>query len=180
MQTTLNEIKKYNPNDLMWQKLSLINSTDSSDFMAIFETVGIEDAIWCLRVLDYKDYCLFLADVAESVLYLFESEYLDNKTSKEAIQAIRDWYNGDITKEQLEAYAYAAYYTYTTYGATYADYTVKRTAFIAAYAAAGTFDAGTAVRAAANVYANIDYKSNWKKIEELFIKHFGGRTCKQH
>ncbi|MCP4472913.1 MAG: hypothetical protein GY815_19915, partial [Gammaproteobacteria bacterium] len=61
MKTTLTEILKYNPSELIKQNLSL---TGYIDFMTIFETVGVREAIWCLRVLDYKDYCLFLADVA--------------------------------------------------------------------------------------------------------------------
>ncbi len=110
MKTTLNEIKKYGPCPPSWAKgLKYLNKTKADDepieLMAIHKVMGIEDAVWCLRTQDYRDYCLFLAEVhEESVLPLFEAKYPVDKRPREAIKAIRDWHNGDITQEQLEAY----------------------------------------------------------------------------
>ncbi len=171
MQTTLNEIKKYDPCNDSWVKgLKYLNKTKADDepidFMTIREAVGIEDTIWCLRTQDYKDYCLFLADVAESVLPIFEAEYPNDKRPRQAIKAIRDWYNGDITKEQLKAYAAAAR------AAAYAADAASHNAAYTAYAAC----VNTAAAAIHAAYADYDYaikKINWKEIDKLFIKHFG-------
>ncbi len=111
MKTTLNEIKKYGPCPSSWAKgLKYLNKSKADDepieLMAIHKVMGIEDAVWCLRTQDYRDYCLFLADVHEEfVLPHFEAKHPENKRPRQAIKAIRDWYNGDVTKEQLDVYA---------------------------------------------------------------------------
>ncbi len=166
--TSLTEILNYNPSERLKQKLSLINTTDYIDFMTILEAVGIVDAIWCLRTQDYKDYCLFLADVAESVLPIFEAEYPDDKRPRQAIDGIRAWHNGDIDREQLyilsdAAFAAAAAAFDAAYNAAADAYAIYYAA--AGYAAAG-FDAAYAVNVARAA------GSDWEKIEKLFIKHF--------
>ncbi len=195
MQTTLNEIKKYNPCHSSWVKgLKYLNKTKADnepiDFMTIHKVVGIEDTIWCLRTQDYKDYCLFLADVAESVLPLFEAKYPDDKRPRQAIKAIRDWHNGYITKEQLKVYADAAYDAKdAAAAAAEAIYSASITtayanaayAAYAAYAAASSY-AGSyaAVATSYATYAAYDYyiiKENWKEIDKLFIKHFGDKNA---
>ncbi len=189
MQTTLNEIKKYDPCNDSWAKgLKYLNKTKADDepieLMTIHKVVGIKDAVWCLITQDYRDYCLFLADVVEPVLPLFEAEYPDDKRPRQAIKAIRDWYNGDITKEQLEAYADAAktaanaastaadaMYSASITNAAYTAYTAY-----AAYAAAGSYAGSYATVATSYAAYNAAYdimKENWKKIDKLFIKHFG-------
>ncbi len=166
MKTTLTEILKYNLSEQNKQKLSLISTTDSIDFMTIYEIIGIKDAIWCLKVFDYKDYCLFLADVAESVLPIFEAKNPDINEPREAIEGIRAWHNGDINSWQLNILSDAAY------TAADAATTAYVAAFVAAYAAtayaaydAAFYTACTAVNAG----------SDWEKIEELFIEHFGDK-----
>ncbi len=182
MQTTLNEIKKHNPCSPSWVKsLIYLNKTKADnepiDFMTIHKAVGIKYAVWCLETQDYRDYCLFLADVAESVLPIFEAEYPDEKVFRQTIKAIRDWYNGDITKEQLKAYAAIA-------GAIAGACTgACACAVYAVYAAAhaGTYAAYHTAVSATNVGTYSDaVGSDWKNIDKLFTKHFGGgRTCEQ-
>ncbi len=133
--------------------------------MTIYEIIGIKDAIWCLRTQDYKDYCLFLADVAESVLPIFEAEYPDDKRPRQAIDGIRAWHCGDINSWQLYILSDAAYAAVTT--TAYAA-----TAYVAAYAATA-YAAYDAAFYAANTAINAG--SGWEKIEELFIKHFGDK-----
>lgn len=70
---------------------------------------GVKDAYWALKTQDYKDYCLILADVAESVLYIFEAEYPSDNRPRKAIEAIRKYKNEEISLEELKAAAYAAY-----------------------------------------------------------------------
>ncbi|MCP3671850.1 MAG: hypothetical protein GY814_15750, partial [Gammaproteobacteria bacterium] len=135
-------------------------TTDSIDFMTIYEIIGIKDAIWCLKVLDYRDYCLFLADVAESVLPLFEAEYPDDKRPRQAIDGIRAWHNGDIDNELLYLLSDAAFN---------AAYNAAADAIY--YAAAAAYAAGFDAAYAVNVIRAAG--SDWEKIEELFIRHFG-------
>ncbi|MCP4472914.1 MAG: hypothetical protein GY815_19920 [Gammaproteobacteria bacterium] len=165
MKTTLKEILKHNPSEQLKQHLSLLKTTTYIDFMTIYEIIGIKDAIWCLRVLDYKDYCLFLADVAESVLPIFEAEYPDIKEPRKAIDGIRAWHCGDIDTKELRILADVAL------DAAFDDnYGYGYTAGAAAYAAAAAY-----VGAVGTVGAAICAGADWEKIEELFIKHFGDR-----
>ena len=114
MKTTLNEIRSFVPCVLGWRRLlTYLDKTKEDDepldFMTILAAVGIEDTIWCLRTQDYRDYCLFLADVAESVLSIFEDEYPTDDRPRKAIAAIRAWHLGELTKNGLAAaYAYDA------------------------------------------------------------------------
>ena len=117
MLTTLNGIKSYNPCGNGWSKLlKSLDKTKADDeplsLGYILKSNGIEDAVWALQVLDYKDECLFRADVAESVLHIFEERYPDDKRPREAINGIRKWHRGEITFESWAvdtAYAEAAY-----------------------------------------------------------------------
>src|SRR5690606_40470249 len=111
-------------------------------FKRILESNGIKDAVWSLNVLAYKERCLFQADVAESVLHIFEAKYPDDSRPRKAIKAIRDYHAGLISRNELDAYA-----AYAAYDAAYA---------YAAYAYA------TAA----------ERNAEWAEIEALFIKHF--------
>ena len=169
MKTTLNEIRKHSPCSDGWGNLLLsLDKTqpddEDLDLMYILKSNGIQDAVWALRCFDYLDYCLFLADVAESVLCIFEKNN-DSKAPRLTIQAIRDYKGGGITKERLLSTAYAAYAAYADvayYAADAAD------AAYAAYSAAYAADAASA--------AAYSRKSKWQEIERLFIKHFGGEV----
>jgi len=180
--TTLNEIKDYSPCAEGWTKL--LRSLDKTkadddplDIIYILESNGIEDAIWCLRCFNYKDYCLFLADVAESVLPLSEAKHPGDQRPRETIEIIRAYKRGEVTKEELivaadaaDAYAVAdaAYYA-AAYAATHDD-------AYAAYYAADAAARAAAHAAAHAVYAYAEYayarKSKWQEIELMFKKHF--------
>jgi hypothetical protein len=151
----------------------------------ILRQKGIKEAIRELSNHKYKDYCLFLADVAESVLNIFENECPNDKRPRKCIEGIRLYHAGKITKDKLnklrqDAYSacnatyaasaaayYAAYYaTYADYAATYADYDIAYDiATSAAYAAgadyAATYAAGVGKR-----------EEKWKEIEKIFKRHF--------
>lgn len=191
MQTTLKEIIKHNPcnqdgdaKDGGWKLLlKNLGKTEADDepldLMTILESNGIKDAVWPLRCFDYLDYCLFLADVAESVLPIFEKKYPDDNRPRLAIQTIRDYKEGKISKEQLKPYAAyaadvadAAAYDDAAYSAYAAAYAAVDDAAYAAYATAYA----AADAAYAYAYATYAYASNntWDEIEELFIKHFCG------
>ena len=176
--TTLNEIRKKHPCTSGWNTLlKSLDKTQADDepvsFKYILESNGIQDAVWCLRVLGYKEVCLFCADVAELTLPIFEEKYPDDKRPREAIEGVRKFYADEITLDDLgilrkaAAYAAADYATAATAAyaaAAYADYATT------AYAAAA---AATAAYAAADVTdADAARKEQWGKIEALFIKYF--------
>lgn len=151
MHTTLNAIKTYDPCLSGWNKLlHSLNKPQADDepvsLMHILRSNGIRDAVWALRCFDYKDYCLFLADVVDSVAHL-----TDDKRVHDCIQAIRDYHASKITKDDLQ-----------------------RAADAAAVAAAVDADAYIVAATAAVYAAAVDAK--WKEIEQLFVKHFDKET----
>ena len=173
MITTLNKIRENSPCKNGWEKL--LNSLDKThadddplSLMHVLESNGIEDAIWCLCCFDYREYCLFLADVAESVISIYKDKYPNDDRVEKCIKAIRSYHAGDVDIEFLKAAydaAYAAAYSaddvaYSAYAAAYSAYAAAYSAYAAAYAAAAA-DAADA------------RKRKWKEIEVLFIKHFG-------
>ena len=174
MNTTLNKIREKSPCASGWNTLlKSLNKTQPDDeslnFKYILDSNGIEDAVWCLRSLDYKDICLFCADVAELVLSIFETKYPADKRPREAIEGIRKYQAGEIDLEALSkliAYADTAAYAYT---AAYTD-AAAYAAADAAYAAADA--AYAAADAAYTAYAADARKEQWIKIEKLFIKYF--------
>lgn len=92
--------------DLIYNTLSEKEKNKEISFLEILESNGVEDAFWCLRTQNYKDYCLILADVTESVLHIFEEKCPDDKRPREYIEGIRKFHDGEITKEELKQLFY--------------------------------------------------------------------------
>ena len=114
MQTTLNKIKYHSPCKDGWEKLlNHLNKTQSDDepleLRTILESNGLDDTIWAFQAVDGKDkeIRLFAADCAELVLPIYEKYYPDDNRPRLAIHAARDYANGLITIEELDA-AWAA------------------------------------------------------------------------
>ncbi len=192
MQTTLKEIEKYKIEEgyydtFSWEKLLIsLNKTPADneplDFIIIHEAIGIKEAIWCLRTQKYRSYCLFLADIAELILPVFEIEYPNIKEPRQTIKAIRDWYDGNITKKQLEAYSEKAYAAASTTKPIYTNATHKitiytpftpTTAKTAALTAIYASDAINHTSATATITNAVATTLTWEDINRLFIKHFG-------
>ena len=195
MNTTLNKIKEHSPCSDGWKKLLANLGKSKADdetlsLMSILKSNGIEDAIWALKCFDYLDYCLFLADIAESVLHIYEKKN-ESKAPREAIQAIRDYKAGKISRVELTDAANAANtaaYTVNT-DAAYSAYSSAYAAAYAAYASANaaadaTYDVAyaaydTAYTNAAAADANAAREEKWTEIEQLFIKRFGRGVNKE-
>lgn len=194
MNTTLKEILEKNPCDSGWTRLLRnLGKAEADDevlsFNQILRSNGIKDAIWALRVLPYDDRCVFCADVAESVLHIYESRYSDDRPRR-AVQSVRDYKKGVVSREELAA-ANANANANAAYAAAACDAADDATADNAA-AAAYTACAATADDAAADdtaavavadavytAYAYADAAAarieKWLEIEVLFIEHF----CKE-
>ena len=155
MQTTLNKIKDYLPCKEGWEKLlNHLSKTQSDDepleLRTILESNGLDDTIWAFRAVEGKDkeIRLFAADCAEMVLPIYEKHYPDDKCPRLAIHAARDYANGLITIEELDA-ARAATRAATRDAARAATRAATRDAAWAATRAAAWDAAGAAARAAA-------------------------------
>jgi hypothetical protein len=193
--TTLNEIRSHSPCAGGWGKLlTNLGKTKADDeplnIMTVLESNNIEDAVWCLRCFERDSYRQFNADVAESVLHIFESKYPDDDRPRKAIAAAR----GNASAAADAAYAAAADATAAAADATadaaaaaaadaYAAYAAAADAAYAAYAAAADATYAAAC-AAADAAAYVAYtaayaaaatarKNKWTEIEQLFIKRFG-------
>jgi len=105
------------------------------------------------NLLDDKHFRLFAADCAEHVLPLFEKEYPNDDRPRLAIQAARDFANGKISKQELDAAGDA-----------------RDAAWAAAWAAAG--DAAAAAWAAARD-AELLWQAN--KLREYLPTEGGGK-----
>ena len=110
MQTTLNKIKLHSPCKDGWEKLlNHLNKTQSDDepleLITILESNGLNDTIWAMRAVEEKnkEIRLFAADCAELVLPIYENKYPDDDRPRKAIQAARDYANGLISPEELDA-----------------------------------------------------------------------------
>jgi hypothetical protein len=154
MQTTLNKIKEQSPCEEGWIKLlSFLNKIEADDepleLKTILESNGTSDTIWALRAVeDYdKEIHLMAADFAESVLHIFEEKYPEDNRPRKAINAARDFANGLITVEQLDAAGSAA--GAAAWAAWAAAWAARAAAWAAeAVRAAAWAAAGAAVRAA--------------------------------
>jgi hypothetical protein len=116
MQTTLNKIKEHSPCKDGWGKLlNHLNKTEADDepleLRTILQSNGLEDTIWALRAVEGKDkqIRLFAADCAEMALPIYEKDYPDDNRPRLAIQAARDYANGLIPLEELDAARAAAW-----------------------------------------------------------------------
>ena len=95
---------------------------------------------------------LYAADCAERVVSLYEKDYPTDTRPRKAIQAARDFANGKITAEELNAAANAAYAAAcaataaNAANAAYAAYAAACAAYAAAYAAYAAYAADAAER----------------------------------
>ena len=76
------------------------------DLLTILETNGVDDCLWALQATAEdasKITELIVADVAESVLHIYEREYPTDKRVRECIQARRAYANGEIDAAARDA-----------------------------------------------------------------------------
>jgi len=204
MKTTYEKIKSFRPCSDGWKKLlentnPEMNMTAEIDLMDILRSNGIKDAVWALRCWDYMDWCLFICDVCESILPIFEKKYPEDDRPRKALQAIKACKAGTVAGQ-----AYYATAADAAYAAADAAYAAANAAAAAAYAAANaaadaaayaaaddvTYAAADAAADAVAVAADDAYaaaddaaaddaaddarKKKWEEIERIFVKHFGG------
>lgn len=107
---TLNQIRKNKPCKNGWERLFKAQGKTSPDNVPfpitdVLDSNGIDDAHWCLDCLkgyDREKYH-YLADIAESVLHVFEKAYPDDMRPRRSIQDMRDFADGKISKKRMNA-----------------------------------------------------------------------------
>lgn len=176
-----------------------MNMTKEINLTDILKSNGIKDAVWALRCWDYMDWCLFICEVAESVLPIFEEQHPNDDRPRKALQAIRDYKDGKLTKQKMkDIFAVNAVNVATAIATANTDRKATAAGVEEANACAAAFAACDAVFAACDdadyatdtysyavdaytyaAYATGDYGSaanrqkKWDEIEQIFIKHFG-------
>lgn len=193
MKTTLNEIKSHHPCSDGWVSLLRRLGKTKTDkkplkLMTILKFNGIQDAVWALRCFDYSDTCLFQADVAESVLHVFESN-TNSQVLRLTIRAISDFKARKITKNELLNRANLTSINTNRLRLRNGPWSSSESATLAARHFATALCASYM---AANAHAfytifespsvpngisfDVAQKEKWNEIEQLFIKHFGETT----
>ena len=171
--TTLQQIKDKSPCKDGWKLLlKNLNTTDLTTEVSleqILDSNGVKDAYWALRCWDYKEYCLLLANVAESVLHVWLNKYPDDNRPQQAIEAIRLWESGEISMKELLAASSAAADAYAAADDAYAAaYAAADAAYYAAAAASSAAADAAYAAADAAYYAEAAYYADaWEKQWEL-------------
>ena len=200
LKTTLNEMRVHKPCESGWDRLlSFLGKTkaddDPIDLMYILNSNGLEDVAWTLRCFNYLDICLFLADVAEIALPIFESAHPEDLRPRKAIRAIRAYKAGEISESDLLSASRDAFAAAVGAASHNLDIHYPLAA-IAARAAAHASDC-TAIDAAEDALAaakvsvaavtndidpttpnTVGYNYVRRKITMLFIKRFGSDPSK--
>lgn len=136
-----------------------------NELIKTLEKDGIEAAVNALGGYDYKFYCLFLADIAESVLPVFEKEFPNDDRPRRSIQGIRDYHAGNITRGELNILRKSFYC---------ADYK-HRLSEIFAFIGISDYHAIGVYIGAVDAVETSEKNKKRMEIETLFIKHFGDK-----
>ena len=148
--TTLNKIRACSPCTSGWQTLLKhvgkdFNPDAEINLLTVLQSNGVVDMLWTLRATDQdsKRIASQLAiEFAEQALPIFEKRRPDDARPRKAIQAARDYLDGKISLEELQAcQSHAAAAAYAAAGAAYA---YAADAAAAAYAADADADAADA------------------------------------
>lgn len=105
MITTLNQIRKHHPCEDGWKKLlKHLGKTQADDeplsLLTVLDSNGLDDALWCLRAVDWwdREIRLFAIACARQVQHL-----MTDARSIDALDVAEKYANGQATDEQLSA-----------------------------------------------------------------------------
>ena len=159
-----------------------VEDEEPINLLSILETNGLDDAFWALNATSEncdKAARLMAADFAQQVIPIWRKYSETDKRPQKAIKAARDFANGKITREELDAAraaagdaagdaARAAWAAAWAPGA--AAWAAGAAAWATARAAAGAA-AGDAAGDAARAAARAAWAAAKKKQREIFIRH---------
>ena len=109
--TTLNKIRACSPCGAGWQTLLKhvgkdFNPDAEINLLTVLESNGVADMLWALRAIDQdsKRIASQLAiEFAEQALPIFETRRPNDTRPRDAIQAARDYLDGKISTDELQA-----------------------------------------------------------------------------
>ena len=109
--TTLNKIRACSPRTFGWRTLLKhvgkdFNPDAEINLLTVLQSNGVVDMLWTLRATDQdsKRIASQLAiEFAEQALPIFEKRRPDDARPRKAIQAARDYLDGKISLEELQA-----------------------------------------------------------------------------
>ena len=164
----------------VYNSLSKEQQTKDIDFKFILESNGVKDTFWCLYTQPKKIRMLISADVAESILHIYEEQYPNDMRVRNCIQGVRDYCDGKITQERLNVLKQdAADAAYDVYDIVVVDaaadvvkaaYDVADAAHTVAYAAYAAADAVNVAIGIVDVHI-VAVAERWKKNEEILLKY---------
>jgi hypothetical protein len=186
--SSVNKMLEYNNLEPIESLSDLDPSIDLGTEISLKEVLdicGIQDAVWCLQAFPYRDCCLFLADVAEMVLPIFEKHVPGDTRVRDCIDAIRKWHSNEIDDVAMGVARDAAWDAVGAAASDAARDAARATAFGCDVASATVWDAvwdavWNAVWNAASVAAcdaacdaafDAAYNAAWEKIKEIFKKY---------
>jgi len=150
----------------------------------ILESNGIKDAVWAMAAVDdQKKVMLFCADVAESVLHIFEKEHPNDDRARKCIDGVRRFAKDEITQSEFNEFkdaassAAAASASSVSYSSFFAYLASSATSFVssaydsASAAAATSAASASAAYSAASAAYSAAYSDKWEEIEEILLKY---------
>ena len=189
MKNTINnkQLKKLNACKSRYDVFFEAHGEKTVTLLDVLESNGVKDVLWLIDEQDKTttqadDVMLLGADFAENVLHFFESKFPGDLRPRAAINGVRDFFLGKISKHRLKELridaADAARAARSAYDVAYdvAACAAARSAYGAAYnaacGAAAYADAayGAARSAYAAAYAAAERQFQTNKLREMLIK----------
>jgi len=111
MYTTLSQIRECSPCEAGWRKLlAHLGKTKADDvplsIIAVLDSNGLEDALWCLRAVKgyEREKRLYAVRCARAVQHL-----MTDKRSLDALDVAERFANGEATEQEMDAARAAAW-----------------------------------------------------------------------
>lgn len=108
LKTTFEKIRKAKPCSTGWNQLLSYHNKDMDmnreiSLVDILKSNGIDDAIWAVKhIHDYKDYCLFMVELAENTLPYFKEADPNNPLLEQILESIKDYHRGNKPYSQIK------------------------------------------------------------------------------
>lgn len=169
MDNTINnkQLKKLNACKSGYDVFFEAHGEKSVSLLDALESNGVDDVLWLIDEQDKTttqadDLMLLGADFAENVVHFFESKFPVDLRPRAAINGVRDFFLGKISKHRLQDLQIDAARASAGVGTSAADYAAR---------AAARASAGAAARAAAGAAAYAaERQFQTNKLREMLIK----------
>ncbi|MHB8413984.1 MAG: putative immunity protein [Acidiferrobacteraceae bacterium] len=176
--TTLSELRYHLPCDSGWRTLLASLHYDYPhdapiNLLHILESNGVQDTMWALRATRAPAQLrvAICADMAESVLPIWERYYPTDTRPHECIDACRQFVLGTLPLDQLRRTGYRTYAAYAASAAASAASAAASAVHAAAAAAAAAYAAASAAYAA-SAAASAAYAGAERKAQAVILRKY--------